>query len=205
MVADTTTLRAQPSVKLVTAVRRHWIFAGLAAAGLVLRVATQLTYRPAILYYDSYGYLADAVDLQPHQIRPFGYSLFLSPFLPLLNLAVLPLLNHLMTLGMAVVIYLLLARRGVRLPLAALASAPLLLSGYHLVVEQMIMADVLFETLIVAGAAALVWRRRAGHVAAAGAGLLFGLAVRCGSSGSRWCWRGSCISLWWAGGCGGGC
>lgn len=165
------------SRRLFRGFRRHAVVIVVFLAGLGLRVATQFTYRPAILYYDSYGYLADAVDLQPNPHRPLGYSVFMRPFLALDDLAVLALLNHVMALGLAALIYVALLRRGVRRWLAALAVAPVLLSAYHLVVEQMIMSDVLFEALVVGGAVALVWRRRPGYLAAVCGGGLFALAT----------------------------
>ncbi len=52
---------------------------------------------------------------------------------------------------MAVVIYVLLLRRGASRWLAALAMAPVLLDGYQLQNEQTIMPGTLFQALIVAG------------------------------------------------------
>src|SRR5215471_17768566 len=40
--------------------RRHWLAAVLLAAGLVLRVLTELAYRPALFYIDTTRYLYDA-------------------------------------------------------------------------------------------------------------------------------------------------
>ena len=62
---------------------------------------------------------------------------------------------------MAVVLYVLLLRRGVSRWLAALAIAPVLLDAYQLQIEQTIMPDVWFEALIVAGLAILLWPPRA--------------------------------------------
>ena len=66
--------------------------------------------------------------------------------------------QHLLGLAMAVVIYLLLLRRGAPRWLAALAMAPVLLDAYQLQIEQTIMPDTWFEALIVAGLAILLWR-----------------------------------------------
>jgi hypothetical protein len=60
---------------------------------------------------------------------------------------------------MAVTIYLVLLRRGVPRWLAALATAPVLLDAYQVQIEQNVMPDVMFEVLVVAGVAALLWRR----------------------------------------------
>ena len=67
-------------------------------------------------------------------------------------------LQHLMGLAMAVTLYAVLVRRGALRWLAAVAAAPVLLDAYQLQMEQMIMPDVLFEALIVAGLAVLLWR-----------------------------------------------
>src|SRR5262249_26780085 len=37
--------------------RRHWLFAVLLTAGLVLRILVQIAYRPALIYIDSTKYL----------------------------------------------------------------------------------------------------------------------------------------------------
>ena len=68
--------------------------------------------------------------------------------------------QHLLGLGMAVALYVLLLRRGSPRWLAALATAPVLLDAYQLQLEQTVMPDVLFEALLVAGLAVLLWRPR---------------------------------------------
>jgi hypothetical protein len=131
---------------------RHWLAIALLAAGLVLRVLALLADRPALLFVDSVRYLynADGMD-------PVGYSEALHAILFLGNLDLVAAVQHLLGLGMAVVIYLLLLRLGVSRWLAALAIAPVLLDAYQLQIEQMIMPDTLFEVLIVAGLAILLW------------------------------------------------
>ena len=56
--------------------RRHWLLLILLAAGLGLRVVTQLAYRPAIFYIDSYKYLRGSGGY-----NPVGYNLLLKPIL----------------------------------------------------------------------------------------------------------------------------
>src|ERR1019366_5980099 len=127
--------------------RRHWVLAVLLAAGLVLRVMAQVAYRPALLYIDSIKYLYGAY---PGDDPP-GYLLVLKPFLAVGNLDLVAAVQHLLGLGMAVALYLLMRRRSVPRWLAALATAPILLDGYQLQNEQTIMPDTLFEALIVTG------------------------------------------------------
>ena len=67
---------------VATAARRHWLLTLLLVAGLVLRIITQITYRPALFYIDTIKYLYGAY---PGNDPP-GYELFLKVFLPVANL-----------------------------------------------------------------------------------------------------------------------
>ena len=165
------------SRSLAATARRHWLIIALLGGGLALRLIAQLAYRPLLLYVDSYVYLANLHHLDPTGDYPIGYDLFLRPILWLGNLAVVAGIQHLLGLGMGLAIYLLLQRRGVRPWLSALAAAPVLLDAYQVQIEQNLMADTLFEALLVAAVAVLTWRRRPGYGAAAGAGALLGAAV----------------------------
>src|SRR6266550_6858526 len=104
------------------ALRRHWLAAALLAAGLVLRVLTQLAYRPALFYIDTTRYLYNAEGMDP-----VGYKGPLRAILLVANFDAVAAVQHLLGLAMAVAIYLLLLRRGVSRWLAALAIAPVLL------------------------------------------------------------------------------
>jgi hypothetical protein len=133
--------------------RRHWLAAALLAAGLVLRVLAQVTYRPALFYIDSVKYLYTAQGNDPE-----GYKLPLRAILLVANLDTVVAVQHLLGLGIAVLIYVLLLRTGVSRWLAALAIAPVLLDAYQLQNEQAIMPGTWFEALIVAGIAILLWQ-----------------------------------------------
>lgn len=162
----------------LTVLRRHGVFLVLLAAGTALRVATQFAYRPAILYIDSYRYLIGAYEFDPTRNQPLGYAIFIRPLLDGFGtLAAVPAVNHLLGLAMAVLIYAVLLRKGARRWLASLASAPVLLDAYQLQIEQMIMSDALFQAMLLAAFALLVWRRRPGLLVAAGCGLVLGFAV----------------------------
>lgn len=156
--------------------RAHRLFAGLFAAGIALRVVTQLAYRPALLYEDSIWYLENAASLVPMDRKPAGYSAFLN-LLPIdATLAVVPLAHHLMGLATAVVVYALLLRLGVVRWAAALATAPLLLDAFQLLIEQMILSEALFELLLAGVCAVMLWRQPLTWRAAVAAGLLIALA-----------------------------
>jgi hypothetical protein len=134
-------------------VRRHWLLAAFLSAGLVLRVLAQLAYRPALFYIDTPKYLYSSGGNDPE-----GYKLPLRGILLIGNFNAVVAVQHLLGLGIAVVLYVLLARRGVPRWLAALAAAPILLDAYQLQSEQTIMPGPWFEALIVAGIAILLWR-----------------------------------------------
>jgi hypothetical protein len=152
--------------------RRHWLVLALLLIGLVFRVGVQLAYRPALFYIDTTRYLYSAQGNDP-----VGYRVPLRAVAQLINLDAVAALQHLLGLGMAVVIYLLLVRRGAARWLAALATAPVLLDAYQLQAEQVLMPDVVFEALIVAGLAVLLWRRATTLITVIAAGLILGAAA----------------------------
>ena len=144
---------------------RHWLAAALLVAGLVLRILVQLAYRPALFYIDSARYLYNAGGMDP-----VGYKGPLRAILFLANFDAVAAVQHLLGLAMAVLLYLVLLRRGVPRWLAALAIAPVLLDAYQLQIEQMVMPDVWFEALIVAGRGHPALATRPGRLAARAGG-----------------------------------
>jgi hypothetical protein len=155
------------------AVRRHWLFVLVLTAGLVLRALAQVAYRPALLYIDSEKYLEGSVATAPQ-----GYQALLRALEPLGGLALVAAVQHAFGLAMAVALYAVLLRRGAPRWVATLAAAPVLLDAYQLQLEQTIMPDVLFETIIAAGLVVLLWRPGPWPLAVCGSGaLLLGAAV----------------------------
>ena len=160
------------------ALRRHWLFALLFTLGVLLRIMAQVAYQPAILYFDSARYLHNMYGLNPAGPDPVGYLLTARLLLGAFHdLAALAAFNHLLGLGMAGLIYAVLLRRGVRPWMAALAAGPVLLDGFQLLIEQMVMSEPLFEFFVVLGIVLLLWRRRPDPVTAAGAGVEFAAAM----------------------------
>jgi hypothetical protein len=155
------------------AARQHWLATVLLAAGLILRVTTQLAYRPALFYIDSIKYLLGAY---PGNDPP-GYELLLKVLLALGNPFTVAAIQHLLGLGMAVALYVLLLRRRAPRWLAALAAAPVLLDAYQLQIEQLIMPDVWFEALLVTGLVALLWQPRPAHWMLITGGLALGASA----------------------------
>jgi hypothetical protein len=160
------------SGRLLAGVRRHWLACGLVLAGLVLRVLALLAYRPVLFYQDTTRYLYHAQGNDP-----VGYRVLLRGILLVANLDTVAAVQHLLGLAMAVTLYCVLLRRGVARWLAALAIAPVLLDAYQLQLEQLLMPDVMFEALVVAGLAVLLWRPQLSWRVALLAGLLLGAAV----------------------------
>lgn len=153
--------------------RRHWLAAVLLAAGLVLRALAQFAYRPVLFYIDTTRYLYnDAPGMDP-----VGYKGPLRAILAVANLDAVAAVQHLLGLAMAVVLYLLLLRRGCPRWLAALAMAPLLLDAYQIQIEQTLMPDTWFGALIVTGLAILLWRPAPGWRAVAAGGLVLGTSA----------------------------
>jgi hypothetical protein len=155
---------------LAALVRTHWLITVLLAAGLVLRLLTVFAYRPALLYVDTFKYLLGEYPGSD----PLGYRLILKVILVAGNLQLVAIIQHLLGLAIAVTLYVLLLRRGAPRWLAALAAGPVLLDAYQLQIEHLIMPDVWFEALVVAGLAVLLWRPAVTVPAAAAAGLVLG-------------------------------
>src|SRR5690242_11511028 len=63
-----------PMRRAARLVREHWLLTVLLTAGLVLRAAAQIAYRPALIYIDSLRYLYHA-----HGADPVGYRVLLRP------------------------------------------------------------------------------------------------------------------------------
>jgi hypothetical protein len=173
--AATASASARPARRLAglpAALRRHWLAAALLGLGLVLRVLAQFAYRPALFYIDSVKYLYNAEGNDPE-----GYKAPLRAILFVSNLDTVIALQHLLGLVIAVVIYRLLLRRGVSRWLAALAMAPVLLDAYQLQMEQTIMPGTVFEGLILAGLAILLWKPVSTWPRVVAAGLLLGTSA----------------------------
>ncbi|WP_116050097.1 glycosyltransferase family 2 protein [Amycolatopsis palatopharyngis] len=157
--------------------RRHWLLCVLLAAGIVLRVLTWLAYQPALLYIDSFRYLANVDALRPDQLNPIGYDLVLGPLLSIGGLAFTAAVQHLLGLGIAVALYALAIRHNVPRWLAAIVAAVVLLDAYQLQIEQNIMSEVWFQALLVGVLWLLLGRGEPSWRRTAIAGLLLGAAI----------------------------
>jgi hypothetical protein len=159
-------------------VARAPLFAVALTAGAGLRLLAMLGY-PGALWFagDSYVYLGAALRLRPDLSKTTGYSLFLRALEPFHSLTLVTGVQHLMGLAVAVMIYLLLRRYGVSQRWATVATLPVLLDGFEIEDEHMVMAEALFTFLVVAAMLLILWRSRVPWPAALLAGLLAGYAV----------------------------
>ncbi|MER7501255.1 hypothetical protein AB0L05_10210 [Nonomuraea pusilla] len=139
-------------------VRGHGWFAGVLAAGVALRVAALLGYRPALWFPDSYTYVVTVFRPRPDLVRPAGYSMFLKLFEPLHSFAAVAAAQHLLGLATGVLVYVVAVRRAPRWA-ATLAAVPVLLDAYQVELEHLLVSDTLFMFLVVA-AVALALRGR---------------------------------------------
>jgi hypothetical protein len=157
--------------------RRHWLLCVLLAAGITLRVLVWLAYQPALLYIDSYRYLANVGALRPDQLNPIGYDLVLGPLLAIGGLDFTAAVQHLLGVGIAVALYALALRHNAPRWLAAIVAAVVLLDAYQLQIEQLIMSEVWFQALLVGVLWLLLGRGEPNWRRAAVAGLLLGAAM----------------------------
>src|SRR5579859_4384550 len=176
--------RAPLARRLGELIARDPLFARALAAGAALRLLAMVAY-PGALWFsgDSYVYVGAALRPRPDLSKTTGYSLFLRALLPFHSFTLVAGLQHLMGLGIAVMIYLLARRAGVPKRWATVATLPVLLDGFEIEDEHMIMAEALFTFLVMLALLTVLWRYRVSWLIALIAGLLVGYAVDVRSQG----------------------
>ncbi len=136
----------------------HRLFIIVLIPAVLLRVDAELGYRWQAWFNDSFEYVQNTVKFQLDPTRVSGYSIWLKLLQPLHTYAVVTILQHLMGLAVAVMIYALARHRfGAPAWLAALATVPLLYDGFGIQLEHLIMADVPFLFLIMLATTLLLW------------------------------------------------
>lgn len=150
-----------PLTRIWVVVRTHWLFAGALLVATALRVLVVIAYRPAFFFTgDSVVYLNNSTHLFPQEARPLLYAVFLRTVLTGHSLLLVPVLQHVMGLACAVITYVLLQRLEVRRGWAVIATVFVLFDPLQLVMEHNILSDCLFQLLVVATLALLMWNRR---------------------------------------------
>ena len=148
----------------------------LLAAAAALRVLAALAISPGIWFSDSNSYIRAAATGELPTARVAAYGLFVAPFWHLGSALALITFQHVLGLGMVVVLYTLLLRRGVGRWLALAAVVPAALDAYLVVLEHTVMAETTYHAAVLGGIALLLWQDEPGWAAALGAGLLLGYA-----------------------------
>jgi hypothetical protein len=165
---------------------QHLPFLVALAAGVAIRIVVMVAYRPALLFFDSAGYLARAEEGGMGDARPVGYSLVIAPLRHLFPSTLVPvtLFQHLLGLGLAVACYVFLVRRGLPGWGATLATLPLLLDPLQLVLEHYVLSDVVFEVLLVGACLLVLWKPRPGPWLLVASGLATGASALVRGAGS---------------------
>ncbi|HEX6521764.1 MAG TPA: phospholipid carrier-dependent glycosyltransferase [Streptosporangiaceae bacterium] len=160
------------------------LFSTALGAGALLRLVAMLGY-PGALWFsgDSYVYLGAALRPRPDLSKTTGYSFFLRALEPLHSLTLVIGVQHLMGLGIAVMVYALARRAGVSERWSVAATLPVLLDGFQIEDEHMVMAETLFTFLIVLAMLLILWNIRVRWPVALLAGILAGYAVIVRSEG----------------------
>jgi hypothetical protein len=156
--------RLRPAPGAVSAaLREHRLIALLVAIGAAVRVLAMIAYAPALLFPDSWGYIATGLTgsfVGLPTVHPIGYPILIRLLtLPGRSLAELIAFQHLAALGVGIAVYAALIRS--RLPrwAAAAAAALVLLDGYSITLEQYVMSDTFFTVGLVAALLLLAWPR----------------------------------------------
>ena len=136
----------------------HRLFIIVLTPAVLLRADAELGYRWQAWFNDSFEYVQYTVHLQLDPTRVSGYSIWLKILQPFHTYALVTILQHLMGLAIAVMIYA-LARHRFRVPawLATLATLPVLYDGFEIQLEHLIMADVPFLFLLTLATTLLLW------------------------------------------------
>jgi hypothetical protein len=159
-------------------IARNKFFSFALLAGFLVRLVAMIGY-PGALWFsgDSFVYVGAALRPQPDLSKVTGYSLFLRLLLPFHSFTLVTLVQHLMGLAIAVMIYVLLRRVGVSRVWATVATLPQLLDGYIVEDEHMIMTETVFTFCLFLATLLVLWKPVTSWWVALIAGLLVGYAA----------------------------
>ncbi|MGP3914152.1 hypothetical protein [Nonomuraea sp. 10N515B] len=160
---------------LFTVVRKPIVFA--VAIAVFLRSAAMLGYPRAFWFGDSGSYVAHSLQLLPNPAKPLGYSIFLRTLLPFHSNVLVAAIQHVMGLGIGIMVYALLRRWQVRPMLAAAAALPVFLDPRQLLIEHSLLSETLFTFCLTGAVVVTLWRRRLTVPTAVLAGLLIAAAA----------------------------
>jgi hypothetical protein len=136
----------------------HRLFVIVLIPAVLLRADAELGYRWQAWFNDSFVYVEDTVHFNLDPTRVSGYSVFLKILQPLHSYALVTILQHLMGLAVAVMIYALARHRfGAPAWLATLAAVPVLYDGFEIQLEHLILSDVPFLFVLMLATTLLLW------------------------------------------------
>jgi hypothetical protein len=136
----------------------HRLFVIVLIPAVLLRADTELGYRWQAWFNDSFQYLANTINFNLDPTRVSGYSVLLKILQPFHSYALITILQHLMGLAIAVMIYALARHRfGAPAWLATLAVVPVLYDGFEIQLEHLILSDVPFLFLLTLATTLLLW------------------------------------------------
>ena len=155
----------------------HRLFIIVLIPSVLLRADAELGYRWQAWFNDSFQYLMNTVHFQLDPTRVSGYSIGLKILQPIHSYALITILQHLMGLAVAVMMYALARRFSAPAWLATLATVPVLYDGFEIELEHLIMSDVPFLFLLTLAMLLLLWDRSGPSLGTCVAvGLLLGIA-----------------------------
>jgi hypothetical protein len=136
----------------------HRLFIVVLIPAVLLRADAELGYRWQAWFNDSFEYLEYTVKFGLDPVRVSGYSIFLKILEPVHSYALVTILQHLMGLSVAVMIYALARHRfGAPAWLATLATVPVLYDGFEIELEHLILSDVPFLFVLTLATTLLLW------------------------------------------------
>ncbi len=180
-------LAAIAAIRAFRPALRHGPFLLALVGGALLRWTAVRAYPHGLWFTgDSYFYLGYALHPEPPASKTLGYSLLLRLLEPLHSLTAIVIVQHLMGLGIAVMVYAVLCRARLPAWAAAIVTLPILYDAYQIELEHLLMSEALFTFLIAAALTLLLWGDRPGPAwwMALPAGLLLGYAVLVRSAGA---------------------
>jgi hypothetical protein len=156
----------------------HRLFIIVAIPAFLLRVDAELGYRWQVWFNDSFEYVQNTVHFRLDPTRASGYSVFLKILQPFHSYALVTILQHLMGLAVAVMVYALARHRfGAGPWLATLATVPVLYDGFEIQLEHLILSDIPLLFLLVLATTMLLWNPAGPSLrTCAAVGLLLGIA-----------------------------
>jgi hypothetical protein len=138
----------------------HRLFIIVLIPAVLLRADAELGYRWQAWFNDSFEYVQNTVNINLDPTRVSGYSVWLKILQPLHSYALVTILQHLMGLAVAVMIYALARHRyGARAWVATLAAVPVLYDGFEIQLEHLVLSDVPFLFVLTLATTLLLWDR----------------------------------------------